>query len=497
MHFELRVCELRSSHPSVARGRLMATPRAILLLATLATIVQGEAVKYAPPVISSPTPLAAHSRELEVSERNIASAFANEIKARERGPRMPRLDERVTCPVPEEGIAHALRLMREGALFRYTCPDGESPVSTMEAALASYTGHKYCVAVNSGATALYLSMVASGVKPGDKVLCNAFTFGAVPSAIVHAGAEVVYVESRADFTIDVADLALTLAQHPDAKALMLSHMRGRVGDMDQIKALCDAAGVLLLEDCAHSLGVKYRGAHSGHHGLACGVSAQAFKLLNSGEGGFLLTDDPEVAMRGAVLAGAYETNALKHARLPEIEARFRDLAVELPNLSLRLSALAAAVLIPQVATLDARIGEYERRYADLVARLGELPHAAAWLRVPDDLAEVSPVHDELLFTLRPEALARDADGAKAFMAACAARGLTMNHFGSAINARNFVNWRFAPHGRSGPLPRTADLIARSFGVRLPMQWAAAEIAPIADVLDACAREVFGEPAADE
>jgi len=250
---------------------IMASSRRVLLFATIATIVHGEAVKYAPPVVSSPTPLAApaaHAREREASDVS-ASAFANELKTRAAaaGPRMLRVDERVTCPVPEEGVEHALRLMREGALFRYTCPDGESPVSTMEAALASYTGHKYCVAVNSGATALYLSMVASGVKPGDKVLCNAFTFGAVPSAIVHAGAEVVYVESRGDFTIDVADLALTLAQHPDAKALMLSHMRGRVGDMDQIKALCDAAGVILLEDCAHSLGVYWQGKHSGHAGV--------------------------------------------------------------------------------------------------------------------------------------------------------------------------------------------------------------------------------------
>jgi dTDP-4-amino-4,6-dideoxygalactose transaminase len=345
------------------------------------------------------------------------------------GPHMSRFDERKTCPVPEEGIEHAVKLMRDGMLFRYTYPSGEtSPVSEVESALATFTGHKFCVAVNSGASALYLSMRAAGVEPGDKVLCNAFTFGAVPSAIVHAGAEVVYVESNEQYTLDTEDLVSTLKEHPDAKALMLSHMRGRVGEMDAIKRICDDAGVLLLEDCAHSLGVRYNGQHTGHHALACGVSAQAFKLLNSGEGGFVLTDDAEVAMRAATLAGAYESNALKHDALPEPTPRFKQLPVDLPNLSLRMSALAASVLIPQIGTLDARIAEYEVRYQALKTRLAALPAASAYLSVPDDLAEVTPVHDELLFTITPEALAK-AGGQEAvgrFMQACAARGLTMN-----------------------------------------------------------------------
>lgn len=384
--------------------------------------------------------------------------------------------------------------MRQGILFRYTYPSGgESPVTTCENALAAYTGHKYCVAVNSGATALYLSLRAAGVEPGAKVLCNAFTFGAVPSAIVHAGCEVIYVESGGDYCIDVNDLRATLQEHPDAAALMLSHMRGRVGHMNAIRSMCAEAGVTLLEDCAHSLGVRYAGVHTGHHGAACGVSAQSFKLLNSGEGGFVMTNDPEVAMRAAVLAGAYEANTDKHRNLPGIEPRFADLAVELPNLSLRMSALTAAVLIPQVATLDARIDKYARRYNALAAKVRASPAAHAALHIPDDLAEVSPVHDELLFTVRPGALhaAGGAAAVQRFQSACAARGLVMNLFGSKANARNFVNWRFAPHARSGPLPRTAELIQSSFGVRLPLQWGDNDILAISNVLDFCAAEVFG------
>lgn len=418
------------------------------------------------------------------------------------GPVMPRSDERITCPVPDEGIAHAVALMKEGRLFRYTYPSGEeSPVSTVEQALAAYMGFRYCVAVNSGASALYLSIRGAGIEPGSKVLCNAFTFGAVPSAIVHAGCEVVYVESQSDFTLDVDDLARAIEANPGCAALMLSHMRGRVGDMDSIKKVCDEAGVVLLEDCAHSLGVLYKGRHSGHHGLACGVSAQAFKMLNSGEGGFLLTDDEEVALRAAVLAGAYETNTAKHSALPRLEGHLETLPVELPNLSLRLSALAAAALIPQVATLEPRVEEYTARYEALKQRLRASSATSSVLTVPDDVSDVRPVHDELLFTLNDEPLRQLADAefggdldaaVAAFQDACAARGLVMNLFGSAINARNFANWRFAPTaaGVNEPLPRTKVLIKRSFGVRLPMQWARAEIMAIADVLEWVCDDMF-------
>jgi len=129
------------------------------------------------------------------------------------------------------------------------------------------------------------------------------------------------------------------------------------------------------------------------------------------------------------------------------------------------------------------------------------PAAHAALHIPDDLPEVYPVHDELLFTVRPEALARATSGTggsapdddsviKRFQSACAARGLVMNNFGSKTNARNFENWKFAPHDRSGPLPRTAKLIKASFGVRLPLRWSDEDVLVIADVLEFCSAEVF-------
>jgi dTDP-4-amino-4,6-dideoxygalactose transaminase len=88
-----------------------------------------------------------------------------------------------------------------------------------------------------------------------KVLCNAFTFGAVPSAIEHAGAKAVYVESTTDMILDLDDMEEKLRNNPGCKHVLISHMRGKLADMASVKRICDRNGAILLEDCAHSLGV--------------------------------------------------------------------------------------------------------------------------------------------------------------------------------------------------------------------------------------------------
>jgi len=124
-------------------------------------------------------------------------------------------------PIPEAGIEEAVELMRAGKLYRYNVPDAASSVvSQVEVEVAAYTGHKYCVALNSCGSALFLALKCAGVQPGDKVLTNAFTFAAVPSAIEHAGGVATYVETDWNFCIDVSDLETKLNQHPDAKFLM-------------------------------------------------------------------------------------------------------------------------------------------------------------------------------------------------------------------------------------------------------------------------------------
>jgi dTDP-4-amino-4,6-dideoxygalactose transaminase len=93
-------------------------------------------------------------------------------------------------------------------------------------------------------------------------------------------------------------------------------------------------------------------------------------MINSGEGGFLLTNDPEIAAKTAVIAGAYESLNAKHVTVPGPEY-FKGLSVALPNYSIRMSNLAAAVIRPQIKTLEPRIATYNQRYIELAARLQE------------------------------------------------------------------------------------------------------------------------------
>jgi dTDP-4-amino-4,6-dideoxygalactose transaminase len=237
-------------------------------------------------------------------------------------------------PIPESAHADVLALLQSGRLYRYhnggtaAAGDGDtdgsststSIVSHCEQDIAAYTGFRYCVAVNSGGSALFLLLKSTGLPLHGPVLTNAFTFGAVPSAIVHAGGVPVYVESNRDMVVDVPDLARKLRDYPDCRHVLISHMRGKVGDMAAVRELCRHHHAVLLEDCAHSLGVQYDHEHSGHVGVACAVSSQSYKMLNSGEGGFVLTDDADICARAAVYAGAYESLSSQHVTVPPPEA---------------------------------------------------------------------------------------------------------------------------------------------------------------------------------
>lgn len=370
----------------------------------------------------------------------------------------------------------AIELMQTGRMYRYNIGKGEeSVVSLTEIEVAKYTGHKYCVALNSCGSALMLLLKTSGLQIGDEVISNAFTFGAVPSAIEHAGGKAVYVESDYNHVMDVEDLKKKLTDHPNCKHVMVSHMRGKVADMDAIKAACDEHDAILLEDCAHSLGVRWQDKHTGHMGRACAISSQSYKMINSGEGGFFLTDDALMAAKCAVYAGAYEGLASKHVTVPGPEV-FADLPTQLPNYSLRMSNLAAAVIKPQLNTLEERIVKYNARYEKLTkaveARVGQ------YLSIPVNTPGVTtPVHDSLQFNLSHDITDEQV---QEFLDECAAHGLPVELFGHKSNARNFINWGFAP--AEEPLPLTAKMLSRACDVRMPYMWDDKDFDDMADVI---------------
>ncbi|MCK4829140.1 aminotransferase class I/II-fold pyridoxal phosphate-dependent enzyme, partial [bacterium] len=252
--------------------------------------------------------------------------------------------------IPEDGIQRAIELMRSGRLHRYnTPPNEESDVALLEKEFAEYLGTKYCAALSSCGSAIYVALKCAGVKFGDKILCNAFTLAPVPGAIENAGAQTVFVEITDDYTIDLEDLEKK-AKESNAKYFLLSHMRGHIANMDQICAICTRHEICLIEDCAHTLGAHWDGHPTGTFGKVGCFSTQTYKHMNSGEGGLLVTDDDEVIAKAILYSGSYMLYE-KHISRSSMDV-FERFKKNIPNFSLRMSNLQAALLRPQLRALD-------------------------------------------------------------------------------------------------------------------------------------------------
>lgn len=358
-----------------------------------------------------------------------------------------------------------LDIMRSGDLFRYNREDNDSMVSNFEVAIAEYTGHKYCVAVNSGGSALFLALMAAGVKEGDKVFSNALTFGAVPSSIHHAGAETILIETTSEFVCDLDDFEAKCKENPDVKFFLISHMRGKLADMDAVVEICKRHDIVLIEDCAHSLGVFWGDKHSGHSGVVSAISTQAYKMLNSGEGGVVVTNDEVIAAKCIIAAGGYEKLYLKHKATPSSEVFESCGKLRIPNYSMRMSNLSASVLIPQVALIEERRQLCNRRYA-MVAEILEAGavDVGACLEVPPQHPKVDPCNDSIQYNL----LGYSFEQVKAYVAAVKARGVPVSIFGSPDNARNYRTWHFL--GDDHVMPQTDMVIKFAIDVRLPPEF---------------------------
>ena len=355
-------------------------------------------------------------------------------------------------PIPASAMAEIERLLSSGDLFRYTAPEG-SPVALLEGEFAELMGARYALAVASCSAALFLSLKALDLPRGAKVLIPAFTFAAVPSAEVHAECEPVLVEVGENYRVDMDDFAAKL---PGAGAVLISHMRGHTSDMDAILALCDAAGVPVVEDAAHSLGTTWHGRKIGTIGKIGCFSFQSYKLVNAGEGGMLITDDPELAARCVIMSGAYEHNWKKH---PGLQNSYMLWQNKLPLYNMRMQNLSAAVIRPQLPEVAGRVAKGRAGHDRVAERLNQ----SAYLAVPPPLAPEERAPDSIQFNLTGDW--SDAD-ARRFQAEAKRRGITVQIFGlSEDNARAFWNWQFL--GETPDLPKTRAMLMRAGDVRLP------------------------------
>lgn len=386
-------------------------------------------------------------------------------------------------PIPEAGIEAAMAVLRHGRLHRYNTAPGEvAETVLLEEEFAAYVGAKYCLGLASGGAAMACALRALQVRPGDPVLSNAFTLAPVPGAIASLGARPVFVDVTDDLTIDFAHLEAQ-AKATGARVLLLSHMRGHICDMEALVALCDRLGIRVIEDCAHTMGAKWKGVPSGRHGAVGCYSTQTYKHMNSGEGGFLVTDDAELAARAVLLSGSYMLYA-RHRAAPGPEV-FEALKLDVPNVSSRMDNLRAAILRPQIGMLDDRRARWRVLYQVMEAGLAAVPGLRL---IPRPQAE-DYVGSSFQFLLPGWEPARVA----ALVAGVAARGVELKWFGAADPlgfTSRYAHWRYAA---PEALPQTDRILAGLIDMRLPLTFTPDDVAQIARII---AEEVPRAAAAD-
>lgn len=369
-------------------------------------------------------------------------------------------------PIPAEARAEIDRLLQSGDLFRYTAPE-DSPVTLLEQEFAEALGMKYALAVSSCSAALFIALKALGLPRDARVMIPAFTFAAVPSAVVHAECIPVLCEVGDNYRVDLADFERKL---DTVDAVIISHMRGHTSDMDAIMALCDARNIPVVEDAAHSLGTLWNGRKIGTIGKIGCFSFQSYKLINAGEGGLMVTNDADLVARAIIMSGAYEANWKKHNVLHEAVEKWQN---KLPLYNVRLSNLSAAVIRPQLPHLARRVADGRRNHDNVAAQL----NASPWIEVPDPLGPETRAPDSIQFNLRN----MSDDEVRAFVAHADARGIKVQVFGlSTNNARAFWNWEFLPEQIEQP--NTRAMLMRACDTRLPARLTLAECDEVAQAL---------------
>ena len=379
-------------------------------------------------------------------------------------------------PIPSAARDAIDDLLQSGDLFRYTAPQ-DAPVTLLEQDFANMLGSTYALAVSSCSAALFLALKALDLPRDARVMIPGFTFGAVPSAVIHADCIPVLCEVGENYRINMADFEAKL---DDVQAVIISHMRGHTSDMDAIMTLCNARDIPVVEDAAHSLGTTWHGQNIGTIGKIGCFSFQSYKMVNAGEGGIMVTDDADLIARAVIMSGAYEHNWKKHDVLQEAFAKWQN---KLPLYNQRMSNLAAAVIRPQLPELARRIRDGRTNHDYMAAKL----NASQWIEVPEKLAPEVRAPDSIQFNM----VGMSEPEIRAFADASKARGISVQVFGlSADNARAFWNWDFLPE--KFDLPQTRAMLMKACDVRMPVQLPREALDTIADILLASVEDVMGE-----
>jgi dTDP-4-amino-4,6-dideoxygalactose transaminase len=249
-------------------------------------------------------------------------------------------------------------------------------VAEFEEKFAQYTGARYAVAVSNCTTALHLSMIVAGIGAGDEVICPSMSYIATANSIKYVGAKPVFAEvNPVTYNLDAADVARRIT--PRTKAILLVHQIGMPADIDAFSALAKQHNLHLIEDAACAVGSSYKGKKIGSHSSLVCFSLHPRKVISTGDGGFITTDNEAYYQRLRLLRqhGMSINDRVRHE---SAKVMFED-HVEV-GYNYRMTDIQAAVGIQQLAKLDWIVEERRKIAKQYQAAFADIP----FIRVPQE-----------------------------------------------------------------------------------------------------------------
>ena len=234
-------------------------------------------------------------------------------------------------------------------------------INEAERMICEKVGCKYAVALSAGTAALHLAVKLAGVKPGVKVFCSDVTFDATVNPIVYEGGVPIFIDTEYD-TWNMCPQALEKAfeLYPEVKHVMLVHLYGTPGKIDEIRSICEKYHATIIEDAAESLGATYKGIQTGTFGTYNCISFNGNKIITGSSGGMLLTDDLAAANKVRKWSTQSRENApwYQHEEL---------------GYNYRMSNVIAGVVRGQIPYLEEHIAQKKAIYERYKEAFKDLP----------------------------------------------------------------------------------------------------------------------------
>ncbi|MCP5520491.1 MAG: DegT/DnrJ/EryC1/StrS family aminotransferase [Verrucomicrobiales bacterium] len=259
-----------------------------------------------------------------------------------------------------------MEVMEQGSPFRYWGPGRPEKVQRFEEGFARCMGTRFALGVTSGTAALDCAVAALGVGPGDEVIVPAYTWWSDYTCVVHSGALPVFAEIDRTLNIDPRDFERKIS--PRTKAVIAVHLLGGPCDMDPLMEVARRRGVRVVEDCAQCVGGSHHGRKLGAIGDVGIYSFQINKMMTSGEGGALVTNDPVLYER-----------AVRFHDMGTIRSLFLDRMggpAQVPTFAgenFRMNELTGAVLGAQLTKLDTMVAQLHRNGEAIYLGIQDLP----------------------------------------------------------------------------------------------------------------------------